>query len=61
LRCSEEDTYYCGRLLSGRNVESKAERYLGNTFVCLDCSDEFDEFLGAVRAPATREAEWEGV
>lgn len=58
--CGEEDTYYCGRLLSRRNVESRPERCLGGTFLCINCAGEFVGFLDAARDAAAREAEWEG-
>jgi hypothetical protein len=52
--------YYCGKLLSMRNVESKSERCLGGTFVCDECYDHFAGFMDAALNARAREAKWEG-
>ena len=55
------NTYYCGKLLAMRSVESPEERCLDATFVCIQCYDFFTTFLDEVQAARTRESVvWEG-
>ena len=44
----DPDPYYCGRQLRMRNVEDRAERCLGGTFICPDCFTDFEDFMDRI-------------
>jgi hypothetical protein len=51
--------YYCGSLLAEHDVENKAERCPGGTFICVNCFESFEEFMDRVENKKACEAEWE--
>ena len=53
------ELYQCGRSLLYRDPANPAQACPGGTYICLDCIDDFEEFMTQAYDARARRKEWE--